>query len=444
MANAPVTKYQVMAKCIQIMTKQMKDSKHPEMKRRLRERIDYLTSFGVIDNYRMMVYNNCVTLIHNDFKNNINLSLYDDGKLRIGRFDATLQINDPQCIRIHGDGTADSGACIHGYVEGECITESLLREKGKEVRYTYQSSGNPYNSFISDAKRVKNDMSLPLLKRLLKNETIGQGDFCKALLLMLGIFIMLAAIGLEFLLIIPGIFFTYLVYKRILDMGYSGGGAILLLILCYMFSFLGLLILAVMPSKVVSEKECNFAENMLSKELAAAENDLKARCDTYPRSIDWLLMNAETARIAASLAGDGAVTPIEDGDDALGENEEPYQAEEEEPQGQEDDSCDSDARREQISSLEQRIRSLASQMGSAEYTKCQAESQAASQRQQGETYLSYANSTQDEAQRNDYLQSADRCFSEAARYDSEAASAASTISSLQQDIDSLQNEIDQL
>lgn len=464
MASAPITKYQVMAKCIQIMTNQMRDSRHPEMKRRLRERIDFFSSFGVAECYQMIVYSNCITLVHSDFRNNPNLSLYDNGKLYIGCFDATLALNDPQCIRIHGDGKADSGACVHGYVEGECVTESLEREKGKEIKYKYESN-NPYNAFLNDNKRVKNDMSLPLLKRLLKNDTIGQGDFFKGILLVIAVGIVLACVGLEVLSIIPGFFLLYIAYKRVADLGYSGGKAILILVLLCMFlHVIGFIVLMLLPSKVVSEDESRVVEEKLTKELASAEKALKTRCNTYNGSINWLLINADTMRIATSLAGgnNSIARPsnVESDDERERQREdeamlreeaerqrqeEAERREEEERQRQEDEERrEEEARARQISSLESQIRSLEGRISSLQSVASRAESQATSRRQQGETYLSYAHSTQDDALRNDYEQSADSCFSEAAQYESEAASAESEINGLQSEIDSLQSEINQL
>lgn len=462
MANAPVTKYQVIAKCIQIMTNQMRDSRHPEMKRRLREKIDYFSSFGVADSYQMIVYSNSIILVHNDFKNYPNLNLFDNGKLYIGRFDATLAINDPQCIRIHGNGSADSGTCVHGYVEGECITENLVREKGKEVRYKYEGN-NPYSAVVNDSKRVKNDMSLPLFKRLLKNETIGQGDFFKGILCVIGVGLILTSIGLDFLIIIPGIFLIYITYKRIGDLGYSGGKAIVILVLCYMLHMLGLIILCAMPSKVVSESEYKLTEDKLIQELAIAEKSLKARCNVYNGPISWLLINAETLRIASSLAGTSDKTSHSlrsesYGDDArqreeeelreeeerIRQEEEELREEEERQRQAEEELREEEERAMQISNLESQISSLESQISSLQSAAYSAESQATSRRQQGETYLSYANSTQDEAQRNDYLQSADSCFSEVAQYENEAAATYSEINNLQSEINSLQSELNQL
>lgn len=452
MANAPVTTLQVMAKAIQIMTNQMKDSRNPEMKRRLRNKIDYFSSFGVVDNYKMIVYSNSITLIHNDYQNYPNINLFDDGKLYIGTFDKTLTLHDQECIRIHGNGKADSGACLHGYVEGDCVTESVEREKGKEVKYQYQSH-NPYGAAMKGGKRVKNDKSRSFLQRLLKNETIGQGDYFKAVLCFIGIGIVLAQMELEFLMLIPGIAFLFITHKRIKDVGYSGGTAIVLLIVCMMLQIVGFIILCLMATQVVTEEECNKVDEKLLEELELAQKRLKTRCDTYNGTIGWLLINAETLRIMNSMTGGAANTSqgqADNHDDSYDkeedrQREEEERREEERRQHEEDqERREEEYRQQRISSLESEIRHLEGRISSLQSVVSRAESQASSRRQQGETYLSYANSAQDDDQRNDYLQSADSCFSEASQYESEAASAESEISSLQSEVDSLYSEINSL
>lgn len=456
MATAPVTKYQVMAKCIQIMTNQMRDSRHPEMKRRLREKIDYFSSFGVIDNYKMIVYSNSIVLVHSDYRHNPNMTLFDGGKLYIGAFDDMLALNDVQCIRIHGNGKADSGACVHGYVEGDCITESLEREKGKEVKYQYEAN-NPYAALNSYGKRAKNNMSLPFFRRIFQNETIGQGDFIKCLLCVVIISAILNSANLDLLLIPLGLLLVYITYKRIKDAGYRGGTAILLLLLCYMLSVFGFILLSLISTKVSSTDEVTKAQEMMSKEIALAEKALKTRCDVFNGSIGWLLINADTMRIAASLTADkqafagvpsGSSSNSQDypeDDEAECEREEAERREEEERQREEEAERREEAERQsRISGLQREISHLESRISSLQGVVSRAESQASSRRQQGETYLSYANSTEDDNLRNDYLQSADSCFSEALQYESEASSAESEISSLQSEVDSLQSEINSL
>lgn len=459
MASAPVTKYQVMAKCIQIMTNQMRDSRNPEMKRRLREKIDYFSSIGVVDNYQMIVYRNSVMLLHNDYRNYPNLNLFEGGQLYVGAFDDMLALHDSQCIRIHGNGKADSGSCVHGYIEGDCVTESVEREKGKEVKYEYQSN-NPYAALLKGGKCVNNATSLPIIKRLFKNETVGQGDFFKFLLVVIALAVLVTETALEFLLIPLGIALVYITYKRIKDLGYTGGKAIVLLVLCYMLHVIGFIILCAMPTAVVSAEEYKKAEEMMNEKIASAQKTLKARCSTFNGSIDWLLMNAETLRIANSLSGgkSGMTSMSHNQSDAnqgypddeeerreeerRQREEEAERLEEERRQREEEqERREEERRQQQISNLESQIRSLESRISSLQHVASSAESQATSRRQQGETYLSYANSAQDDDLRNDYLQSADSCFSEASHYESEAASAQSEISSLQSEVDSLQSEI---
>lgn len=448
MANAPVTKYQVMAKAIQIMTNQMRDSRNPEMKRRLREKIDYFSSFGVIDNYRMIVYSNNIILIHNDFRNYPNISLFNSGHMYIGAYDNALSLHDPQTIHIHGNGKADSGACVHGYFEGDSVTEDVVRENGKEVKFKYTGT-NPYADFYKKGKRVKNDMSLPFIKRLLYNETVTQGDFVKSLLSIILIGSVLSNTKLNFLLIILGIILMYITYKRVKDLGYGGAKAVVLIFVLLCLQVVGLIILCIMPSKVTNNDEYKKFEERMNENLALAEKALKARCNTFNGSISWLLINAETLRIANSLiGGNGRTSGIpysqpDDNHDYPDEEEERCQREEEERrrQREEEEERREEDRQRKISSLERQISYLESRISSLRSVVSRAESQASSARQQAATYISYANSAEDEYLRNDYLQSADSYYSDAAQYESEAASAESEISSLQSEVNSLQSEI---
>ena len=448
MAANSITKHQVMAKCVYIMNAQLKDTNHPLMRERLKEKIDFLTTSGCAEDYQMIVYSNCITLIHNDYKNYPNFSLYDNGKLIIGRFDELLRVHDKQHIRIHGDGSADSGACVHGDVEGKCITNKRVIEKGKEVEYSYQSTDH-HSAMFNRCKRVKNDNSLPLFKRLIYNETIGQKDYVMALLAIMCCGAVFVLFGLAILNLVLGIAMIVFSYKRLADAGYEGVTRIVLLVLALVFNMLGLVILSLLPSKVVSEREFNLSVDMHAKAQAQAADGLKRRCNSYSGSLEWFYVTSEINNMAEKLAAGASVkaphNPYAGGGDFGGQQE--CEDDFSQPRGG-GESAEARNREEAEAErtrhnddIDRQIRSLESRLSSEQHAQSTAENKASSLRQQGETYLSYANSEQDESRRRDYLQSAESRFSEAAQYESDASSAASTIASLQSEINSLRSEM---
>ena len=453
-----ITKHQVMAKCIHIMDAQLKNTNHPVLRERIRDKIDYFSSPGRMDEYQMIVYSNCITLINNDYENRPNINLYEGNKLTIGRFDSTLNIHDKEHIRIHGNGSADSGACVHGEIEGDCISHKREFEKGKEVKYTYGKASSR-SSIYSDNKRVNNNAGASFFNRLIHNETIGSGDYIKGLIVIVIVGAALSTIGLSFLSIVPGLFLIYIMYKRITDAGYEGATRLVFLVGAMLLNVIGIIILALLPSKVISEQESNYQAQMRSEANNRASNDLKKRCNSFSGTLSWFYTNNDIERMASSLAGKSPVAhkpyhpstsdsqdeelrrQQEEEEERLRQEEEQEELRRQEEERERAEEADRERRRGE---LEREISALMGRLSSEECTLSNAESRASSLRQQGETYLSYANSEQDESRRNDYLQSAESRFSEAAQYESEAASAASAISSLQSEISSLQSEMNRI
>ena len=446
MATNSITKHQVMAKCVHIMNAQLKNTNHPLLRERIKEKIDFLVTARRAEEYQMIVYSNCITLLHNDYLRCPNFNLYAEDKLIIGRFDDLLRVHDKQHIRINGDGTADSGACVHGDIEGNCITHKRVYEKGKEVEYTYHSTDR-HSAVFNRGKKVKNDNSLPLLKRLIHNETIGQRDFVMGLLAIMCCGAVLALLGLAILNLALGIAMIILAYKRLADAGYEGVTRIVLLVVALFLNMLGLVALCLLPSKVVSEQEFNISSELYAKAQAQAADGLKRRCSNYSGSLSWFYVTNEINNMAEKFAAGASVkaphNPYAGGGDFGGQQEcddgfQPSNGGRGSALGR--DEAESERERHN-NNIERQIRALESKLSSEQYAQSTAENKASSLRQQGETYLSYANSEQDESRRRDYLQSAESRFSEAAQYDSDASSAASAIASLQNEINSLRSEM---
>ena len=158
MAVRTIDKFQVMAQCVHIIRRQLRNTRNPKLRAALEDAAEHFGAIGRVEEYRMIVYADCIYLVHDDFKNEPNLKLSKDGKLYIGKLDMCLIFNDRKCIRIHGDGTADCGWSMHGFMTGECITERVEYENGNEKRFCYDEQ--PLPPYLRDGARVNNDISL--------------------------------------------------------------------------------------------------------------------------------------------------------------------------------------------------------------------------------------------------------------------------------------------
>lgn len=462
MAVRTIDKFQVMAQCVHIIRRQLRNTRNPKLRAALENAAEHFGAIGRAEEYRMIVYADCIYLVHDDFNNEPNLKLSKDGKLYIGKLDICLIFNDRKCIRIHGDGTADCGWSMHGFMTGECITERIEYENGKEKRFCYDEQ--PLPPYLQEGARVNNDSSLGFFGRVRHNSTIGRKDFLLGLLSLLAvyyvslIFVALAgSIGAVLTAIVGVLIFVLLVMlvaKRIGDIGYFGGTRVALILLTLFFPIMFIVLLFV-PTKVLSDAEYEADKARWQRRVDEGERALARRCDTADADIDWFRITLEVKALADRLAGRASGTPslsypnrCPDDDRAAEEEmrrrEEEGQAErermeqrrreEEERMRREDEERDREQRRDAI---RREIDSLRSELSREESMLSRARSEYDRAKQQADTYLSYARSTDSESIRRDYEQSAEG-------YLSDARSAERDMSDAERNIDDLRNRINSL
>ena len=462
MAVRTIDKFQVMAQCVHIIRRQLRNTRNPKLRAALENAAEHFGAIGRAEEYRMIVYADCIYLVHDDFNNEPNLKLSKDGKLYIGKLDICLIFNDRKCIRIHGDGTADCGWSMHGFMTGECITERIEYENGKEKRFCYDEQ--PLPPYLQEGARVNNDSSLGFFGRVRHNSTIGRKDFLLGLLSLLAvyyvslIFVALAgSIGAVLTAIVGVLIFVLLVMlvaKRIGDIGYFGGTRVALILLTLFFPIMFIVLLFV-PTKVLSDAEYEADKARWQRRVDEGERALARRCDTADADIDWFRITPEVKALADRLAGRASGTPslsypnrCPDDDRAAEEEmrrrEEEGQAErermeqrrreEEERMRREDEERDREQRRDAI---RREIDSLRSELSREESMLSRARSEYDRAKQQADTYLSYARSTDSESIRRDYEQSAEG-------YLSDARSAERDMSDAERNIDDLRNRINSL
>lgn len=461
MAVRTIDKFQVMAQCVHIIQRQLRSTRNPKLRTALENAAEHFGAIGRAEEYRMIVYADCIYLVHDDFKNEPNLKLSKDGKLYIGKLDICLRFNDPKCIRIHGDGTADCGYSMHGFMTGECITERVEYENGKEKRFCYNEQ--PLPPYLQEGARVNNDSSLGFFGRIRHNSTIGRKDFLLGLLSLLAVYyvaLIFAALAGSIgavLTVIVGVFIfvllVMLVAKRIGDIGYFGGTRVALVLLTLFFPIMFIVLLFV-PTKVLSDAEYEADKARWQKRVDEGERALARRCDTADADIDWFRITPEVKTLADRLAGrtSGTSSPSYPNrypdDDRAAEEEmrrraeeeaerecmEHRRREEEERMRREEEERDREQRRDAI---RREIDGLRSELSGEESKLGRARSEYDRAKQQADTYLSYARSTDNESIRRDYEQSADG-------YLSDARSAERDMSDAERNIDDLRNRINSL
>lgn len=461
MAVRTIDKFQVMAQCVHIIQRQLRSTRNPKLRTALENASEHFGAIGRAEEYRMIVYANCIYLVHDDFKNEPNLKLSNDGKLYIGKLDICLRFNDPKCIRIHGDGTADCGYSMHGFMTGECITERIEYENGKEKRFCYDEQ--PLPPYLQDGARVNNDSSLGFFGRIRHNSTIGRKDFLLGLLSLLAVYYvaliftaLAGSIGAVLTAIVGVLIFVLLVMlvaKRVGDIGYFGGTRVALVLLTLFFPIMFVVLLFV-PTKVLSDAEYEADKARWQKRVGEGERALARRCDTADADIDWFRITPEVKALADRLAGRTSGTPSPSypnrypDDDRAAEEEmrrraeeeaerecmEHRRREEEERMRREEEERDREQRRDAI---RREIDSLLSELSGEESKLSRARSEYDRAKQQADTYLSYARSTDSESIRRDYEQSAEG-------YLSDARSAERDMSDAERNIDDLRNRINYL
>lgn len=460
-----ITKNQVAAKCIYIMQRQLRDTNHPVMRRRIQEHIDRLSTFGMMEIYSMLVYNDSITLLCNDYEEEPNYTLYNSNAVRIGKFDSCLRLHDNTAVRINGNGTADTGKAVHGRMTGECITQTLKYKNGKEIKFGY----NETSPAPSEAKGrvVKNDPNRNIIMRILRNETIGRKEFLVGILLVLAV--AYAISGLAFaagtiskgqapsvaalgIYIVPLIMYIMLIYKRVGDFGPTGLKRVAIMFLLMCINMLGFIILLLMPTKVATAEERRNTSQADRQAAERAKATLSKRSNTFSGTLPWFGITPEILAIANRIENRmpaGASRPNNGSDaDSSGVNSEYPQDNNcnmEEPECRESDNKQAEQEEEERESrrkeIESKIDALKRDKSSYEDKKRGAENDANSQRQQGDTYASYANSESDEGRRNDYMQNAESCYSKANEYESLAREYESKANECENDIRSLEGQL---
>lgn len=445
MAVRTIDKFQVMAQCVHIIQRQLRSTRNPKLRAALEDAAEHFGAIGRAEEYRMIVYADCIYLVHDDFKNEPNLKLSKDGKLYIGKLDICLIFNDRKCIRIHGDGTADCGWSMHGFMTGECITERVEYENGKEKRFCYDEQ--PLPPYLRDGARVNNDNSLGFFGRIRHNRTIGRKDFLLGLLSLLAVYyvvmiftVMLAALagGIGAVLTaIAGVFvfvlLVMLVAKRVGDIGYFGGTRVALVLLTLFLPIMFIVLLFV-PTKVLSDAEYEADKARWQKRVDEGERALARRCDTADADIDWFRITPEVKALADRLAGRVSGTPSPSHPNHYPDDD--RAAEEDMRRREEDDQAERE-REQRRDAIRREIDSLRSELSREESKLSRARSEYDRARQQADTYLSYARSTDSESIRRDYEQSAEG-------YLSDARSAERDMSDAERNVDDLRNRINSL
>lgn len=447
MATRSIHKQQVLAQCVGIMRRQLRCTRHPRLKNLLEEAIGHFEADPDAEAYGMIVYTNVIRLVHDDYQHNLNLELYPEGRLYIGRYDEWLKLNDETCIRIHGDGKADCGRCRHGFLTGECITETIEYRQGKEVRHQYDTKEPP--AYLAEGVVVDNDPSLDFFGRLRRNRTIGRGDFVLGLVLLYLLFQLAMGTGVMLwlgedvaaggiLAVVVGllIFAAYvmLLWKRIGDLAIFGVARVLAVLVVCSCPIL-LLVPALMKGRVLGRAEQKAVEAKQQELYKTALQALARRCDTSELIPDWYKGTTARTNFPMGPFGGEEAMPVPESEERQSDESDEERIRQEKKA--EEEAAEEQAREEKRANLDRDISHLSSRLSSAKSRYNQEISARDGAKMQADSYLSYANSTDDESLRLDYLQKAES-------YLSDASSAESAASSIQSEIDELEHEISRL
>lgn len=465
-----ITKNQVAAKCIYVLKRQTRNTNNRAMRQRLQTHIDYLSEYGLMDNYSLIVYSNCITLLANNYTSEPNYRLFSDGDLLISKFDPELRMNDQEAIRVHADGTADSGQAIHGHMVGDAITETSKRVRGKEVRNEYEDTRPQY------AAEVHNDYSRNFFMRILKNDTIGRLDFFLGSTLLAIVFaisfslLILKIDNADFAfpaLILEGLIciaaYIFLAYKRIGDMGLFGFVRFIALLASLSFQIIGFIVMLFFPTRVVLSTGISAHERAEERAKEIARKELSSRLQVYNGNLSWFRLSADIMAIVRKLEPNHKTTssrhPV-DNDDINDEEERKRQEQEDEEERKRQEQEDEEERRRQEqeereeeerqeqeerdrrrSELRSEINQLKSELQSAAFRQRQEEADAERCRSQADSYASYARSESDDSLRADYESRADSYYSDASNYESRARDYASEVARYESEISDLENEL---
>lgn len=294
-------KYDVIARCEAIITRQIAHTSNPQVRSYLNEVADRIAEYGMGESYKIIEYSNCITLINDDYQDEVNFKLFENNRLEIGCFDSGLKFNDRQFILIE----PDQEICYiawndHGTLRGDAEMARLEYDShGKQVRYHIKGTSSSSDS--RDGRVVKNT-NRGFFGRLFRNETIGRLDYTLSLFAMLFIFGLAGnlipffggKIGTLFaiVLVVAVLFAWYqLNKKRYLDLDHTEGSARFLAIIALFIAPI-ILYLILAPTKVRTEQEAaKEAAKEASRESNVSENArnaLRRRCDTIDAAPAWL------------------------------------------------------------------------------------------------------------------------------------------------------------
>ena len=449
-----ITKYQLAAKCIYLMRRQLDETNHPRMREYLTENINYFSEPRCVEQYKVIGYNNCLKLVHDTHYNYYsNFVLYSDNTLYISTLDDAMRIHGNRCIRIKSDFTADCARAIHGSLVGDAIKETLKYDaNGNEITYTFGNSTK--QTSLNGNNVVKNNENRSFFGRIFKNETIGRKDFiivC-AFLAVLALIIDPDLNGIlsldtgdylkKLLVVLP---FLFLVYKRGKDTGFPLILVFIVIVLAYFFPIIVALILFFFPTGVITDKQYVYNKREEEETVKRGKEDFKSRSDVCRFSLTWFTLTPSMQKLEQQLRAGKASSIAYDNPSPSVNRPQPSTTQTRnntnDNRREEEERATREQRKRELNS---RISVLQTMLNGAEYRMRSAESSANSSRLDGDTYRSYANSESDPNRRNDYMQSAESRYYDAARYESEARSAEREADSLKSEIDSLWNELNRL
>lgn len=290
-------KYDVMAKCQAIITRQIAHTSNPNVREYLNEIADRLAEPGYGESYRLIKYSDCITLINDNYQDEVNFELYDKDLLLIGCFDQNLYFNDRSFVRIE----PDEDLCYmawkdHGTGRGDVEMAKLKYDyQGKPVVYHFDGRGS--NSSQDHKGRVVSNNGSGFLDRILHNETIGRLDYIIGVFSLVFIFgvtgILFPLLGkfLGGILSVVGMLVMFFCWfnlnrRRYLDMNHEKGTATILAIASFLISPLFLyLILA--PTKVRTSQEAADDERQDSSARENARKALARRCNSIDSAPAW-------------------------------------------------------------------------------------------------------------------------------------------------------------
>lgn len=290
-------KYDVMAKCQAIITRQIAHTSNPNVREYLNEIADRLAEPGHGESYRLIKYSNCITLINDNYQDEVNFKLYDKDLLLIGCFDQNLYFNDRSFVRIEPDeDLCYMGWYDHGTGRGDVEMAKLKYDyQGKPVVYHFDGRGS--NSSQDHKGRVVSNNGRGFLDRILHDETIGRLDYIIGLFSVLFIFGVIGNLFPLFGKLLGGILavggllvmcfcWFNLNRRRYLDMNHEKGTATILAIASFLISPLFLyLILA--PTKVRTSQEAADDERQVSSARENARKALARRCNSIDSAPEW-------------------------------------------------------------------------------------------------------------------------------------------------------------